>query len=93
MAAAVRQYHAPPYVPSYHSSEEPTCDDESIDEVREDGKVVQMLSGAIYLVDDVDESTSSIWLTTDDVKACSSDGIHFKLIDGSDDVSARRLRT
>jgi hypothetical protein len=84
-----------PHISSYQGapSVEPDCDDETIDDVREDGKVIAMLGGAVFLVNDVDIVTSSIWLTSDDVKACTTDGRHFRLINGTDDVSATKIRT
>jgi hypothetical protein len=82
--------YAPKPTRAANVSGEPTCEDESIHEVTDDGKAVKMLSGAFFLVSDVDEVTSSLWLTADEVKACTNDGVHYKLIDGSDDVSATK---
>lgn len=69
----------------------PDCDDETIDEVKEDGKVIVTLSGAVFLVSDIDTPTSSIWLSSDDVQACTGDGRHYRLIDGSDNVFATKV--
>jgi hypothetical protein len=93
LSAQQRALYLPPISGSYGEvSAEPDCDDETIDEVKDDGKVLVMLSGAVFLVNDVDTPVSSIWLTTDDVKACTGDGRHYRLIDGTGDASATKIQ-
>jgi hypothetical protein len=96
-AELARQQYRPTYVPSYVPPAAnayggaPDCDDYTIDEVHRDGKVITMLDGSVFLVSEVDQPTSAIWLTADDIKACTNDGRHFKLIDGNDDVYATKV--
>jgi len=69
-----------------------TCEDETIGEVERDGKVITTIEGSVYLVNDIDTATTAIWLGTDDIKACSDDDRHYRLIDGSDVVSATKVQ-
>lgn len=49
-----------------------SCDDDSIDTVGDDGSIIEMLSGAVYRVADVDTPTSMLWLTAEEVLICGS---------------------
>lgn len=90
-AQQLRRY-MPSASASYRGGVAPDCDDETIDEVKEDGKVIVTLTGAVFLVSDIDSSTSSIWLSSDDLQACTGDGRHYRLIDGSDNVFATKIK-
>ncbi len=85
--AASRTYQPP--VPKSYSS----CDSDTIDSVSDDGSVVTMLSGATYSIADVDQATSSTWLSSDDVIVCDQ-GDHFEIIDkdqDSDHVDGQKI--
>lgn len=83
----------PQYAPparSYDQAAPSGCDDDSIETVGDDGAILEMLSGAVYRVQDYDTATSSIWLTADDVLICGN-----KIIDKDEDgdtVDAYRVR-
>jgi len=87
--APAEQYQAAPTAP-YYGAPGGDCDDDSIETVGEDGAILEMLSGAVYRVQDYDTSTSSLWLAADDVLICGD-----RIIDKDEDgesVDAYRVR-
>src|SRR4029077_20895333 len=56
------------------------CDSDTIDSVSDDGSVITMISGATYSVAEVDQATSSTWLSSDAVIVCDRSD-HFEIID------------
>src|SRR5216683_3196631 len=47
------------------------CEEDSLSDVSGSGAILEMLSGQIYKVDEIDQVDSSLWLATDDVLICS----------------------
>jgi len=78
------------------------CENDSLRDVSGSGSILEMLSGQIYKVDDVDQSYSVLWLPTDDVLICAETTTFqgrkitiYKIIDKDSDgeeVGATRLR-
>lgn len=67
-----------------------SCRDDSIDTIGDDGSIIEMLSGAVYRVADVDTPTSTLWLTSEEVLICGS-----RIINKDNDgeaVDAERVR-
>lgn len=64
------EYYQPPSSGSYYAAPSSDCNEDSIQTVGDDGAILEMLSGVVYRVADYDTSTSSIWLTADDVLIC-----------------------
>jgi hypothetical protein len=78
------------------------CEKDTLQDVSGSGAILEMLSGQIYKVDDVDQVDSAVWLATDDVLICTET----KTVQGKkltiysiinkesngEEVSARRLR-
>ena len=70
------------------------CDSDSIDSISDDGSVITMVSGATYSVVDVDQATSSVWVSAEDVIICDK-GNHFEIIDkdqDNDHVDAEKIQ-
>jgi hypothetical protein len=82
-----------PQAPRYYYESAPLgsgCEDDSIDTVGDDGSIIEMLSGKVYRVADVDTPTSTLWLTAEEVLICGSRIIN-KDNDG-ETVDAERVR-
>jgi hypothetical protein len=47
------------------------CEKDSLSDVSGSGAILEMLSGQIYKVDDVDQIDSALWLATEDVLICA----------------------
>jgi hypothetical protein len=47
------------------------CEKDSLSEVSGSGAILEMLSGQIYKVDEVDQVDSSLWLGAEDVLICT----------------------
>jgi hypothetical protein len=47
------------------------CAEDSLSEVSGSGAILEMLSGQIYKVDDVNQVDSALWLPTEDVLVCT----------------------
>jgi hypothetical protein len=47
------------------------CEKDSLSDVSGSGAILEMLSGQIYKVDDIDRIDSALWLATEDVLICT----------------------
>jgi hypothetical protein len=47
------------------------CEKDSLSDVSGSGAILEMLSGQIYKVDDVDQVDSALWLSAEDVLVCT----------------------
>jgi hypothetical protein len=78
------------------------CEEDSLSDVSGSGAILEMLSGEIYKVDEVDRVDSALWLATDDVLTCATtvtfQGKHltlYKIInkdENGEEVDATRLQ-
>ena len=78
------------------------CEEDSISEVSGSGAILEMASGHIFKVDDVDQVDSALWLGAEDVLVCDQtvtvkgQTVHlYKVINKEEDgeeVEATRLR-
>lgn len=84
------------------ASAQMNCDDDSITSVSSSGAILEMLSGGIYRVADVDRITSALWLPISDVLVCRRSvvyqGNRYVIVtiinrdDDGEEVMAERLR-
>jgi hypothetical protein len=66
------------------------CEEDTIDDVSEDGSTITLLSGDVYEVDPVDQVDSQLWLSTDDILVCDQSTMINK-DENAERVHVRRL--
>lgn len=69
-----------------------SCDDDTIDQVSDDGEIITMLSGATFRVRAADRADSALWTSTDDVLICRDETEIINKDESNERVSVRRIR-
>lgn len=68
-----------------------SCESESIKSKSEDGRILVMLDGSVWEVDEADRVDSALWLPTDDVLICDDDTI-INTDENAEKVDAKRIK-
>ncbi len=68
-----------------------SCDDDTIDQVSEDGAIITMLSGATFRIRDADRADTALWQTMDEVLICRDETEIINKDENNEHVSAHRI--
>lgn len=69
-----------------------SCDDETIESVSDDGRIITTISGEKFRVSSADRSDTELWQTGDDILICDDDTEIVNKDENNERVSVRRIR-
>ena len=69
-----------------------SCDDETIESVSDDGRIITTISGEKFRVSAADRSDTALWQTGDDILICEDDTEIVNKDENGERASVRRIR-